>query len=131
MNVSLDATLSATFDRDMDASSIDTSSFLVTCSETPVSGNVTYSPEQTQANFSPIDGLPENADCEVRLTTAVKDNNGIPLLSDYVWFFSTEGVPPRVVSTSPADGAGAGPAKRWTSTAPGPWAFRPPSAPLA
>jgi mono/diheme cytochrome c family protein len=84
------AAISATFDRAMDAGSLDTASFTLACpAGTPVAGAVTYDGASRTATLTPTAMLPADTTCTATLGTSVKDSMGVALASAYSWSFST------------------------------------------
>lgn len=98
--VPLNQIITATFNEEMNPSTINPSSFIITVGEIPVAGTVTYS--GTTATFTPTNRLTVNTLYTGRIKTSVKDVAGNALQTDYVWTFTT-GLSPLVVSTDPAN----------------------------
>jgi hypothetical protein len=92
--------ITATFNEEMNPSTINQSSFIITVAGVPVSGVVTYS--GTTATFTPTVRLAINTLYTGTIKTSVKDLVGNALQVDYVWTFTT-GLNPLVVSTDPAN----------------------------
>lgn len=92
--------ITATFNEEMNPSTINQSSFIITVGDVPVAGTVTYS--GTTATFTPASRLAINTLYTGRIKTSVKDVAGNALQTDYVWTFTT-GLSPLVVSTDPAN----------------------------
>jgi mono/diheme cytochrome c family protein len=93
------AAISATFDRAMSASSLDTATFTLACPEgTPVAGAVTYDGASRTATLTPSAMLPADTPCTATLGTGVKDSMGVALASAYTWSFSTTADPAVVAS---------------------------------
>jgi hypothetical protein len=89
-NVVLNKTINATFDKAMDPTTINTSSFLVTGPGlTVVPGTVIYDPVNNIATFTPIANLSINTTYTATITTAVTDLAGNTLLFNRVWTFTT------------------------------------------
>ncbi len=100
INVPLTQVITVTFNEKMDPSTINSSSFIVTGSV--VAGTVSYN--GSTASFTPASPLMPNHTYTGRVTTAVKDLNGLALQTDFVWTFSTGAfIVPQVISTDPAD----------------------------
>ncbi|MBN1631669.1 MAG: Ig-like domain-containing protein [Thermoleophilia bacterium] len=105
-NVPLDQSITATFDRDMDAATLTTATFYIQKSGgSPLVGTVNYSAATRTATLDPLADLEEAATYEVRLTTAVEAANGAPLAATVVWSFTTAGDAPTVTTKVPANGA--------------------------
>ncbi|PWA07312.1 Ig-like domain-containing protein [Flavobacterium psychrotolerans] len=103
INVSLDKTITVTFNENMNASTITGVSFTLQ-GTTAVIGTVSSTGKT--ATFNPSAALKPNSTYTAKITTAVKDLTGNAIQQDYVWTFSTGGsVSPMVVSTDPADKA--------------------------
>lgn len=96
--VPLDQIITATFNKDMDPSSINELSFYVMGSVVP--GIVTYS--NRTAIFTPDQPLLQNHTYVGHLKTMIKDFTGNHLQNEYTWTFSTGLIiNPIVISTSP------------------------------
>ena len=108
VGVSVTSVITVTFDEDMGAASIDTSSFFITASP-PLAATVTYDGPSRTATLTPTVPLTNSTSHTVFLTTAVKDTAGNGLATLFTWSFTTEADPdttaPRVTGTTPADGA--------------------------
>jgi hypothetical protein len=86
--VAVTTTVTATFSEAMDASSINTTTFLLdSVGNTPVSGAVTYS--GTTATFTPSANLAYSTTYTATITTGVMDLAGNPMSADYSWTFTT------------------------------------------
>ncbi|OYU44987.1 MAG: hypothetical protein CFE44_09925 [Burkholderiales bacterium PBB4] len=103
--------LTASFSKQMDASSLSAASVRVSCDGAAINGSVGYSASNNMASFTLANGiaLPASALCNATLDKAVKDTTGLALGSDYVWSFRTsvaiETVAPTVTTTVQANGA--------------------------
>ena len=103
VNVPVGQTISATFNEEMDPSSINSTTFTVV-GTAPVAGTVTYA--GTTASFNPTLPLDENTTYTARITTKAKDLMGNFLQVEYVWAFSTGAIlRPVVITTDPIDNA--------------------------
>jgi hypothetical protein len=103
VNVPLGQTITATFNEEMDPSSITSATFIVV-GVAPVAGTVTYTGRT--ASFKPALPLEENTTYTARITTKVKDLMGNFLQTDYVWAFSTGTLlRPVVITTDPINNA--------------------------
>jgi hypothetical protein len=87
-NVPLDAVITATFSKTMDASTITTSSFML---GNGVAGTVVY--HDSTATFIPDDSLDYNRIYTATLTKLITDTDGNPLESNYSWSFAVVNVP--------------------------------------
>ncbi len=107
-------TISATFSEVMDPLSISTTTFFVTESGNPVAGTVTYS--GVTATFTPAIPFKYLTTYTVTMTTGVKDLAGNPMVTNYVWNFTTSAfndiTAPTVSSTIPANAATGVPANQ-------------------
>jgi hypothetical protein len=103
--VARDTTISATFSKTMDSSTITTTTFTIQRGTKAVSGTVAYS--GVTAVFTPGIKLAAGATYTGTITTGAKDVYGNPLASNYVWNFTTaaatDTTAPTVISTIPAD----------------------------
>ncbi|MCW1148558.1 Ig-like domain-containing protein [Flavobacterium lacisediminis] len=98
-NVPLNQVITVTFNEEMNPSTINSSSFIVTGAST-IAGTLTYS--SVTATFTPSVNLTPNTTYVVRITTAVKDLRGNALQEDYLFSFSTGAtLQPLVLTTSP------------------------------
>jgi hypothetical protein len=103
LNVPLGQIITATFNEEMDPSSITSTSFIVV-GITPIAGTVTYSGKT--ATFTPTLPLAENTTYTARITTKAKDLMGNILQAEYVWAFSTGTLlRPVVITTDPINNA--------------------------
>jgi hypothetical protein len=85
--VSVDSTISATFSKPMDPSTITTTSFSIAQGSTSVPGTVTSA--GTTASFKPSSNLAINTNYTATITTAAKDVTGNALRNKFVWIFTT------------------------------------------
>lgn len=105
--VSVFTQVTATFNKEMDASTINTTSFTLKQGTTVVPGVVTYA--GLTATFTPIDPLAYNKVYTATMAKGVKDPANNAMIADYVWTFTSgslsDNVIPIVISTDPADDA--------------------------
>jgi len=104
--VAIDATVSATFNMAMNASSISGATFSVTGPRGAVAGTVSYS--GSTATFTPAASLTYAIRYTATITTGARNLGGVSLQSNYVWTFTTIGPPPVapvVTATTPGNGA--------------------------
>jgi hypothetical protein len=112
--------VSAVFSKDMDATTINGTSFTVTNTTlgTPVSGAVTYQAAARSAVFTPTAGLAINTLFRATITGAATDISGnglagnpalLPNGSSHVWTFTTgagtDTTAPTIIAVSPLNGA--------------------------
>jgi hypothetical protein len=103
LNVPLGQIITATFNEEMDPSSITSTSFTVV-GAAPIAGTVTYTDKT--ASFTPVLPLAENTTYTARITTKAKDVMGNFLQAEYVWVFTTGTVlRPLVIATDPINNA--------------------------
>lgn len=103
-------TITAAFSKDMNPASINGSTFTLACPVgTPVSGSVTYIAASRVASLVVNGNLPFSTTCTATITTGATDSTGFPLVSNFVWTFTTTNAPPppdvtrpRVTVTVPA-----------------------------
>ena len=105
--VALNKKIAVTFSEVMNPSSISTTTFTVQAGTTPVSGAVSYA--GTTALFTPTNLLAPNTVFTATMSVGAKDLAGNPLVSNYVWSFTTgatpDVTPPTVVATTPVNNA--------------------------
>jgi len=98
-NVPLNQVITVTFNEEMNPTTINSSSFVVTGTST-IAGAITYSGDT--ATFTPTGNLSTNTTYVVEITTDAKDLRGNALQEDYIFSFSTGAtLQPRVTATSP------------------------------
>jgi Bacterial Ig-like domain len=105
--VAVSTTISATFDRSMDPTTISSQTFTVTGGQGAVAGTVTAS--GAVATFKPAAPLTPNTVFTATVTIGAKDTSGIPLAANVRWSFTTAtvagAIPPAVTATVPAAAA--------------------------
>src|ERR1039458_6471256 len=79
----------ATFSEAMNPATINTATFTLAASGTPVAGTVTYVVSSYVATFTPTIPLALDTLYTATITTGPQDLNGDPLASNYVWTFTT------------------------------------------
>jgi len=100
--VPLTQIISATFNEEMNAATINQTTFTVKEGTTVIEGAVTYS--GTTATFTPSAKLKANTNYEGRISQKAKDLKGNALQTDYVWAFSTGAIVfPIITITDPAN----------------------------
>jgi hypothetical protein len=88
--------INATFNVDLNAATVNTSTFTLTTGGSPVAGSVSYNSTTRQPLFTPSASLTNSTTYTATLTTGIKDLNGNTLASNYVWSFTT--VAPGVIN---------------------------------
>lgn len=96
----VDAPITATFSKEMDAATLTQQSFII---DNGVSGTVTYS--NKIATYTPVTSLEYGTTYTATITSAVADTFGNNLTTNYIWTFSTPSLIPQVVIFSPSDSA--------------------------
>jgi len=91
--VSTRPAVSATFSREMNGSTLNSSTFLLASAEGRVTGNVSYDAPSKTAVFSPQIDLYSNTTYVATVTAGAKDNAGSGMERDYAWSFSTVPMP--------------------------------------
>jgi hypothetical protein len=90
VGASIYSTVSATFNLDIDSSTVDSSSFLLYGSHTGIHpGFITYDPDCLTASFYPSDGFIEGEILTAILTHDVMDTNNV-YLDGFIWSFTSE-----------------------------------------
>jgi hypothetical protein len=82
------STITATFDEDIFATTVDTTSFTLTQSGS-ISGEVTFDGSNNVATLTPTADLSILTTYTATLSTQITDLNGNPLAADYSWSFTT------------------------------------------
>jgi flagellar basal body-associated protein FliL len=85
--VAVDSSISATFSKAMDPSTITTTTFTMAQGSTSLPGTVIYA--GTTATFKPSTSLAANTTYTATITTGVKDLSGNALQTNFVWSFTT------------------------------------------
>ncbi len=105
ISFAINGQISATFSVSMDASTINTSKFILQQGTTSVASVVTYS--GTKAILTPAANLAPGTIYTATVLMGVKDATGKNLAKDYVWSFTTGTVsditPPTITSTDPTN----------------------------
>jgi hypothetical protein len=113
LNVPLGQIISATFNEEMDPSSITSATFTV-AGTAPIAGMVTYTGRT--ASFQPEALLAENTTYTAKISTKAKDLMGNFLQVEYVWVFSTGTLlRPVVITADPINDATAVPLNKTIS----------------
>jgi hypothetical protein len=99
-HVALNETVTATFNKPMNPSTINSNSFIVTQAGTVVAGAVTYA--GVVATFVPTIPLTATTIYSATITTIAEDVSGNPVLVDYTWTFTTD-TAPTITATDPGD----------------------------
>ncbi|WP_426092306.1 Ig-like domain-containing protein [Flavobacterium sp. DSR3-2] len=103
-NVPLDQLISVTFNEEMNAATINQSSFTLKNGTSEITGAVSYS--GTTATFTPSALLKPNTTYSARITRTVTDLTGNALQTETNWTFSTGlTITPMVTFTDPANNA--------------------------
>ena len=100
VGVILNKVVAATFSVAMDPLTLTATTFTLKQGATVIAGAVTYT--GTTASFTPAVALLPGTIYTGTITTGAKNVAGMPLISNYVWTFTT-GVSPTVLSTDPAN----------------------------
>jgi hypothetical protein len=87
-SVARDSTITATFNEDMFAKTVDANSFTLAKSGT-VDGTVTFEPNTNVATFTPSRELAIHAAYTATLSTDITDLSGNPLIENASWSFTT------------------------------------------
>lgn len=107
LDVAVNTTLTINFNKAMDASTINTTTFTVLAGTTPVVGSVTYANET--AVFTPTINLEVSTLYTATISSGAKDLVGTSLAADYSFSFTTgiqaDIIAPRIVSTDPLNNA--------------------------
>ncbi|MBC7541891.1 MAG: DUF3494 domain-containing protein [Candidatus Sericytochromatia bacterium] len=102
LSVATNANLKVTFNRPMESSTLNASTFTLAQGSTSVPGSVTYA--NNVATFTPTSALTANTVYTGTVTTGAKDTTGNALSANYVWNFTTsqaqQGAGPQAVALS-------------------------------
>jgi hypothetical protein len=112
--VAINTVVTATFSKDMDPATLNTSTFILQHDSPTVAGTATYfrktaittisgtvSCSGKTATFTPSSNLVPNTTYTAKITTGAMDSEGNPLASDYSWSFTTAISSP-VISVTPS-----------------------------
>lgn len=114
IGVALNKVITATFSTEMNATSVNVSSFQLKQGVNVIAGTVTYN--GLTASFTPLVPLSPNTVYSATITTGANDAAGNSLSANYSWSFATGNVP-AVISTDPVNTAtGVALNKRITAT---------------
>ena len=103
--VAKNATLSASFDKQMNQATITTNNFTLSCNGN-VTGQVNYDPQTLTATFDPENDLESGATCQATISSQVESDCGELMGVDYTWSFEViDYVGPSVTGTDPLDSA--------------------------
>ena len=91
--VATNTLVNATFSEAMDALTISTASFRLTCSGTAIAGTVGYAANGNLAALTPASALPANSSCTATISADAKDLAGNPMVSPFAWTFTTGAAP--------------------------------------
>jgi hypothetical protein len=107
-DVALNVQPSATFDKAMDAATLNPLTFTLSQGLTPIPGVISLNGTTNTATFSPTVALTPNSQFTALLTTGATDAEGNALVADYAWSFTTgavsDALPPTVTLTAPING---------------------------
>ncbi len=103
VDVATNSSIEITFNKDMDAATITSTSFTVAEGATAVVGTVAYS--NKTATFTPLNNLKASTLYTGTLANTVKDSGGLGIASDYTFSFTTgilvDIIAPTIISTDP------------------------------
>ena len=104
-NVPIPTIITAIFNEQMDASTLDTTTIILFTNSDTIRGLVTYDSSTYTVTYIPLSHLLEGVTYTVTITTGVKDLAGNRLLTDYSWIFTTQdSTPPTVYNPVPPNG---------------------------
>ncbi len=105
-NVAINTVIAAAFSGEMDAATINGTTFTLS---NGVNGVVTYDSTNFIATFAPAGNLASNTTYTATITTGVRDKAGNAMASNFEWNFTTGSTLdtslPQVLSTTPSAGA--------------------------
>lgn len=85
--IAINSEISVTFSEEMNAATINDTSFILQDAEVQIEGNVSYA--GTTATFTPTADLNYDTPYTAMIKTAATDASGNAMASDYVWSFTT------------------------------------------
>lgn len=100
--VPLNKTISATFNMDMNAATLNNTTFKVNQGVNPVAGTISYAGQTV--SFAPASPLLANKIYTVTITTGAKNSLDTAMTADYTWSFTTD-MTPTVTATDPMNNA--------------------------
>lgn len=107
VDVAINSSIQITFNKNMDAATINTTSFTLFKGTTAVVGTVAFADKT--ATFSPISILSANSLYKATVTQDVKDEDGFSMANEFTFSFTTgvvvDVILPTVVSTDPLNNA--------------------------
>lgn len=108
--VALNKNVTVTFNRDVDPTTLKSSTFYVTKSGSPsrLTATITYNAPTKTATLNPSSNLSPGTTYEVTLTDGIESTGGLTLFNPKTWSFTTI-APPEILSRDPAPGATAVP----------------------
>jgi hypothetical protein len=107
--VAVNSTVTVTFNRAMNASTINSSTITLTANGSPVAASITYNAGTNTATLTPAAPLSNATTYTVTVTTGVQGSNNVALPSQVASTFTTiaapDTTPPGISSSNPANGA--------------------------
>ncbi len=106
IEVSIRPTIAATFNAEMDATTINTNTFWLQSQTGFVAGTVSYDAATKIASFQPSSDLAFNTLYAVTVSMDVKDSSGRAMGQDYTWTFTTDVAvlgTPTIINAIPGD----------------------------
>ncbi|HUQ48067.1 MAG TPA: Ig-like domain-containing protein [Gemmatimonadaceae bacterium] len=109
--VSINTAVNVVFSKDMDASTITTSSMTLSLSSTGaiVAGSVAYDAASRTASYLPSSGLSFSTPYTITVSNTVRGSNGVSLAQNLQSTFTTaapaDATPPTVISVTPSNGS--------------------------
>jgi len=102
LSVPLDTSISVGFSGDVDAASVNDTSFLLTDpAGNTVTGEVSYDATTRTATFETVQNLDYNSTYTAEITTGVTDTAGVAIPVSFTWVFTTESAEPVPVPLKP------------------------------
>lgn len=90
LNVAVNTNISVTFDKDMDESTVNDSTFVVNARSTGLhQGTITYDSLTRTATLDPTDDFDVGEVVTVVLSRDIQSSQGVPLDNSYIWSFTT------------------------------------------
>lgn len=106
VNVPINKIITATFNKNMKASTISSASFMIMNGPVSIPGSISYNETNFTITFVPSNYLTSSTTYTGKVLRTITDDMGNALQEDYIWTFTTTApdlIAPIVISTSPVN----------------------------